>query len=30
MACLKDPKYRNSYAKTINIPAKQLAIIAAD
>lgn len=30
MACLQDPKYRNSYAKTINIPAKQLAVIAAD
>ena len=30
MACLQDPKYRNSYAKTINIPANQLAAIAAD
>lgn len=30
MACLQDLKYRNSYAKTINIPSKQLAAIAAD
>lgn len=30
MSCLQDPKYRNYYAKTLNIAPKQLAAIAAD